>query len=86
MAECFYTVNKPQFKARVKEMTATNCVRAYRSSPSDMNIQIRGQDKWASISLSFDEARIFAGMILNTLPDAHQLSLSDLDAELEKFP
>jgi len=69
MAEVFYTVNKPQFRVRLKDMTAPNSVRAYRSSPSDMHVQIRGVEKYASIALSFEEARIFAGMILNAIPE-----------------
>ena len=63
---CFETASRPQVRnfRSDEEVEGKNSVRAYRSSPEDVTVQICGETRWASVGLSFEEARRFAQAIL----------------------
>lgn len=49
--------------------TGGNAVRAYRASPEEVFVQLRGEKTYTTLSLSFDEAREFARRILVACDD-----------------
>lgn len=61
--EFLYPRNPPRMRI-VRAMQAENSVRAYRESPEGVCVQIRLSGRYATVSLSFDEAREFARRIL----------------------
>ena len=55
MAEIINTV-KPRRNIYGKDMSSQNCVRAYRSSPETVTLQIRRETEYVSVELNFSQA------------------------------
>jgi hypothetical protein len=56
--------NAPSAKTRLSsDAGGRNTLRAYRSSPEDVTVQIRWGKGYATVSLSYEEAKRFAHMI-----------------------
>ena len=62
------TRNKPR-RSIVKDMTAQNCVRAYRHSPEDIMLQVRRSNDYVGIALTFDEVRTLIVALEVALPE-----------------
>lgn len=50
------TRNSPRRSIVGTDMTAKHCVRAYRSSPEDVLLQLRRSNDYVAVSLTFAEA------------------------------
>ena len=57
------TINKPRLR-QVKDMTGANSVRTYRNSPSDVALQIRLENRFVQVNVSFEEAKQLAAKLV----------------------
>ncbi len=66
MTDILKTQNAPRFHV-VKEMNEPNCVRAYRKSPEDIELQIRLENRYVRIALSFQETKQLINMLIGAV-------------------
>ncbi len=65
-----YTLNRPRLRrSMVEDMQARYCVRVYRATPGDVVLQIRIKGVYATVSLTFAEARQLAARLLAETTD-----------------
>lgn len=72
------TQNKPRRNIAREPLTSPNCVRVWRNSPEDVMLQLRRTNDYICISLSFDEARQLAAMLIENcgeLPKKHPANM-----------
>lgn len=62
--EMLQTKNPPRRSIVGPKMTSQNCVRVYRASTEDVSLQLRRSRDIVVVSLSFDECRVIAAMLI----------------------
>lgn len=69
--ELMFTRNAPRRNVVRKHdpLSSPNSVRVYRNSPEDVMLQLRRTMDYASVTLSFNEARQLAAMLLAVVED-----------------